>query len=122
MAADDAISATLAQLTSIAQAPMTAPERLQRAKPVVGKDLALGDIVGAASRGDTPWCGERAAAHGIDVETWLQAVHVADVPNSDSLDALIDRLHRAEAAADMLKAGYKPERGAQGRLTWSGRG
>lgn len=122
MAADDTASAALAQLTSIAQAPMTAPERLQRARPVVGKDVALGDIVSATSRGDTIWCRERAAAHGIDVEMWLQAVHVADVPTSDSLDTLIERLHRAEAAADLLKAGYKPERGPQDRLIWSGRG
>lgn len=122
MADDAAVSAALTQLTSIAQAPMTAPERALRAQPVISGDLTLAGVVKATSRADTAWCKERAASHGIDPETWLQAVHVADVPASDSLDALIDRLHRAEAAADLLKAGYKAERGAGGKLVWSGRG
>lgn len=122
MAGHDPISAALKQLTSIAQAPMTAPERALRAKPVLGAELSISDVVSATTRGDSDWCTERAAAHGIDIETWLQAVHVADLPNSDSLDTLIDRLHRAEAAAELLKAGYKAGHGPQNRLTWSGRG
>jgi hypothetical protein len=111
----------LTQLCRIARAPMTASERALRARALLADDITLETLVAAVGRGDIAWSSEQAAEHGIDVQTWLEAVHVADLPNSDSLEVLIDRLHRAEAAAEILKAGYRPGRSAVGRFIWSGR-
>jgi predicted transcriptional regulator len=77
--------------------------------------------VAAVTRRDLAWSSQQAIDHGIDIETWLEAVHVAGLPESDSITVLIDRLHRAEAIAQILKAGYRPGRSAVGRLIWVGR-
>ena len=100
---------------------MTGAERALRAESFLTDDVTLEELVAAVTRGDLAWSGQQAADHGIDVETWLEAVHVADLPKSDSITALIDRLHRAEAIAQILKAGYKPGRSVVGRLIWTGR-
>jgi hypothetical protein len=117
----EAISAVLAQLSQIARAPLTADQRELRARSLVTGDVTLEALVAAVSRGDLDWNQQQAIEYEIDVPTWLEAVHLADLPRSDSLPALIERLHQAEAFAAILKAGYKPGRSTLGRLVWAGR-
>jgi hypothetical protein len=119
MLTDPAISLVMTQLSRIARAPLTGTERELRATSLLGPDVTLEDITGAVVRGDLEWSQQQAIDHGIDVEAWIEAVHVADVPRSESLVALVDRLHRAEAVAEILKAGYTPTRSRAGRLVWS---
>lgn len=121
MPASPVVSAVLTQLCRIARAPLTGTERALRANSLLTDDLTLTELVAAVTRGDLEWSKQQAIDHGIDVETWLEAVHVADLPRSDSIDALVERLHRAEAIAEILKAGYRPGRSAVGRFTWIGR-
>jgi hypothetical protein len=121
MPASPVISSVLTQLGRIARAPLTAAERALRAKSLLTGDITLAEIAAATARGDIAWSSQQAIDHQIDVETWLQAVHIADLPKSDSIAILIDRLHRAEAVAEILKAGYRPGQGAVGHLKWSGR-
>ena len=123
MVNEDALSALLSQLDAIANAPMTAPERELRAKPLLDAGgLSPSDVGRAASRGDLPWSARKAAEYGVPVEIWLDAVHVVDLPASGSLAALLDRLHQVEAVVAILRAGYTPGRDPSGRLTWTGRG
>jgi hypothetical protein len=121
MPASPVISSVLTQLCRIARAPMTERERALRANALLADDIRLEDLVAAVARGDLAWSSQQAMDHGINVETWLEAVQVADLPKSDSIDVLIDRLHRAEAVAQILKAGYRPGQSAVGRLIWPGR-
>ncbi len=121
MPTSPAISSLLTQLSRIAKAPMTEAERALRADSFLTGDVTLEELVAAVTRGDLAWSSKQAEDHGVDVETWLMAVRVADLPKSDSIAVLIDRLHRAEALAEILKAGYVPGRSAAGRLIWSGR-
>lgn len=104
----------------IARAPMTGAERELRVNSLLAGYVTLEALVAAAARGDLAWSSQQAIDHGIDVETWLEAVHVAGVPKSDSIPVLIDRVHGAEAVAQILKAGYRPGRSAVGRLIWWG--
>jgi hypothetical protein len=120
MPTDPVISSVLTQLSRIARAPMTPAERELRARSLLG-DLAPETVAAATATGETEWNRRQASDQGIDAEMWLQAVHIAGLPNSDSLSTLIDRLHRAEAAAEILKAGYRPGQGAGGILAWSPR-
>ncbi len=118
---DEALTALLAQLDRIAKAPMTGKERELRAKAVLGANVELGKIVGATSRRDLSWNEAKASDLGIPAELWLRALQLAAVPASASVAELLDRMHRAEAIAEMLKAGY--EAGVDPvRLVWSGRG
>jgi hypothetical protein len=98
---------------------MTGAERELHANSLLAGDVTLEALTAAVSRGDLEWSQQQAFDHGIDVEAWLEAVHVADLPGSESMAVLIDRLHRAEAVADILKAGYHPTRNRAGRLVWS---
>ena len=121
MPASPVISSVLTQLCRIARAPMTGTERALRADSLLAGDITLEELVAAVTRRDLAWSSQQAIDHGIDIETWLEAVHVAGLPESDSITVLIDRLHRAEAIAQILKAGYRPGRSAVGRLIWVGR-
>jgi predicted transcriptional regulator len=121
MPASPVISSVLTQLCRIARAPMTGTERALRANSLLTDDMTLEQLVAAVARRDLTWSSQQAIDHGIDIETWLEAVHVAGLPESDSITVLIERLHRAEAVAEILKAGYRPGRSAVGRLIWSGR-
>jgi len=117
---DDRISELLLELDGIANAPMTAQQRLQRAAPLLklsGVDLK--EITAALSRATLPWNRSKAQAYGLSVDTWLQALRISDVFTCQSVADLLDRVHRAEAAAPMLRAGYRPLRDADGRLGWA---
>lgn len=118
---DDAMTGLLTRLASIAKAPMTAQERELRAKPLLGGGLNPAEVAQATSRSDLPWNKMKASEYEVAIETWIQAVWVVDLPASTSLAELLERLHRAEAAADLLKAGYEPGRNWLGVLS-SGQG
>jgi hypothetical protein len=115
---EEAFTAVLRRLEGIAKAPMTGPERELRAKFLPEAGLSPSDVARATARGDLPWNKAKASEYGVDVETWLQAVHVVDLPASASLGDLLDRLHRAEAAVTLLKAGYSSGRNPVGLLIW----
>ena len=115
---EEGFTAVLTRLEGIARAPMTGPERELRAKFLPESGLSPSDVARATSRGDLPWNKAKASEYGVHVETWLQAVHVVDLPASASLTELLDRLHRAEAVVTLLKAGYSPGRNPVGLLTW----
>ncbi len=120
VADNERISELLTQLDGIANAPMTAEQRLQRAEPLLKlSGIDLERIVEALARVSFPWNQGRAKAYAVTVETWLEAQRTVDLPGSASLAELLDRLHKAEAAAAMLRAGYRPQRDAGGRLTWA---
>jgi hypothetical protein len=119
---EPAVSAVLAELSRIARAPMTAAEREHRVKDILGNDLTLEELAKWTAQGDSlAWSRQQAAEHGVNMETWLEAVHLVDLPKSDSVSVLLDRLRRAESVIDILKVGYRPEKTAYGRLIWPGR-
>lgn len=120
VADNERISELLAELDGIANAPMTAEQRLQRAEPLLKlSGIDLERIKEALSQASLPWNQGRAKAYAVTPETWLEAQRAVDLPASASLAELIDRLHKAEVAAAMLRAGYRPQRDAGGRLTWA---
>ena len=115
---EEAFTAVLRRLEGIAKAPMTGPERELRAKFLVEAGLSPSDVARATARGDLPWNKAKASEYEVDVETWLQAVYIVDLPASASLADLLDRLHRVEAAATLLKAGYSSGRNQIGLVVW----
>ena len=121
MATDEALTVVLAQLASVSRAPMTTPERELRARPLLAAGVTASELARATARADLPWTVAQAKEHGVDVGTWLQAVHIVDLPASTSTVDLLNRLHRVEAAADLLRAGYSGGRNPLGQITWSGR-
>ncbi len=121
MASDEGLTAVLTQLASVSRAPMTGPERELRARPLLTAGVTASELARATARADLPWTVAQAKEHGVDVGTWLQAVHIVDLPASTSTIDLLNRLHRVEAAADLLRAGYVGGRSPLGQITWSGR-
>jgi hypothetical protein len=115
---EDGFTAVLTRLEGIAKAPMTGPERELRAKFLHEAGLSPSDVARATARGDLRWNKTKASEFGVTVETWLQAVYIVDLPGSASLADLLDRLHRAEAAATLLKAGYSSGRNSVGLVIW----
>jgi hypothetical protein len=108
MATDpDLLSPLLTQLDSIARAPMTGQERELRAKSVLGDTLEARDLASAMTREDLAWNAAKASEHGMPTELWLRAVEAADIPTSASVAQLLERMHRADAVAEMVKAGYQ---------------
>ncbi len=101
---------------------MTGPERELRAKSLLGPSLKPNDLASATARVELTWNQRKASEYGVPAATWLQAVEAAGLPASASLAELLDRLHRAEAVVNMLKAGYMAGRDPFGRLAWFGRG
>ncbi len=47
------------------------------------------------------------------------AVQAVGASPTDSVTELLDRIHRTESAAEMMKAGYWAAVDAAGRLTWN---
>jgi hypothetical protein len=120
MANDEALTALLQQLDSIANAPMTAAQREMRAAPLLAAaKVTVTDAVTALGRADLRWTLEKAQEYGVSVETWLAAVQAVGASPTDSLIELLDRIHRTESAAEMMKAGYWAALDAAGRLTWN---
>jgi hypothetical protein len=117
---DDAYSKTLAELDSIANAAMTQYEREMRARPVLPQaGLSISDLCSALARAALSWNSRKASALGVSAEDWLLALDVSGIGDCDSLGMLLAVIHRAESAAAMLRAGYKPDRDAAGHLSWA---
>jgi hypothetical protein len=117
---DDTYTVALAELDGIANAAMTHSQREMRAQPVLAQNgLSSSDICSALAGESLSWNRRKAAAYGVSVEDWLRALDVAGLENCDSLGELLGIIHRAESAAAMLRAGYKPMRGSGGALSWT---
>jgi hypothetical protein len=116
------LSALLAQLDRIAKAPMTARERELRARSVLGSSIEAGDLAAATAGQEFQWNSEKASEHGVPVQLWLRAVDAVALPRSTSLAELLERMHRADAMAEMLKAGYAAGVDPLGGRTWRARG
>jgi hypothetical protein len=123
MAADtEGFSALLVQLDRIAKAPMTGQERELRAKSLLGTSVELGKLAGATASEELAWNATKASEHGVPATLWLRAVGAASLPASTSVAELLDRMHRADAIAEMLKVGYAAGFDPLGNLIWRGRG
>jgi hypothetical protein len=123
MASDtEGFSALLVQLDRIARAPMTSQERQLRAKSLLGASVEIAKLAGATASEELPWNATKASEHGVPAGLWLRAVGAAGLPTSTSLAELLDRMHRADAIAEMLKAGYAAGIDPFGSLIWRGRG
>lgn len=118
MATDEKVNSVLTELSAIAKAPMTPEQREQRSRALVSGEVSVVDIARATERSDLAWTETMANVHGVGVPLWLDAVRAVGLSDSDSLGSLLDRLHAAESAADLLKSGYRPERAAAGDLNW----
>ena len=99
---------------------MTGAEREKRAAPVLaGACLDATAVAAALASEELPWNQKKASAFGVSAADWQLALDVAGLAECDSLGTLLGVIHRAESAAAMLRAGYKPTRGAGGELSWS---
>ena len=120
MANTDALHEALVELFAVANSAMTRAQRVQRAAPVLpAAGHSVEDVVAAVRRVDLPWNADRAKALGVDASVWQVALSVAGLDEVQDVGGLLDMMHRAEAAAAMLRAGYRPERDATGRLRWA---
>lgn len=122
MATDtEGFSALLDQLDRIARAPMTGQERELRANSLLGDSVKVASLAAATASEDLSWSATKASEHGVPTALWLRAAETAGLPTSTSVAELLNRMHRTDAIAEMLKAGY-----AAGvdplRITWRGRG
>lgn len=118
MADDDTLTLLLTELDGIANAPMTAPQRQSRAAPLLpAAGVSVAEVIEALSREDLPWNRRKAAEYGLSVHGWLAAVSAVSATTTDSLLELLDRLHKIESAAQMIKAGYRPVT-EHGKLIW----
>lgn len=120
MVDNQSLSAALVELEGIANSPMTAPQRLSRARPVLAATrLELPGVVAAAMDASVPWNAAKAARHGLTPEQWQEALALSGIADSTGLGEFLDALHRADAAAAMLKAGYSGKRAAGGDISWA---
>ena len=120
MAHDETLTELLDQLDAIANAPMTGAQREMRASPLLSAaGVTVPEIVAAMSRTDLRWTVDKARECKVSVETWLAAVQAVGASPTDSLTELLDRIHRTEAAAEMMRAGYWAAVDTAGRLTWN---
>ena len=120
MTDDATLCRLLQELDSIANAAMTAEQRALRAKPVLERaGVNPTAILRALAEEDLSWNADKAREYGVDIKTWLRAVGIVARADEDSVGALLDRIHRAESAVGMLKAGYEAELDTHGRLTWT---
>ncbi|MEX0682796.1 MAG: hypothetical protein WD904_13555 [Dehalococcoidia bacterium] len=110
----------LTELSGVASAPMTVQQREMRAAPVLAAhSVTLSDLVEALRSTDLPWNRAHAKAFGVDEAGWQQALDAAGLADVDSVAGLLTTIHGAEAAAAMVRAGYRPSRDDSGRLNWS---
>lgn len=86
---------------------MTRQEQELRAKSVLGDTLEVKDVAGAVTREELAWNAAKASEHGVPAELWLRAVEAADIAASVSIAQLLERMHRADAIAEMIKVGYQ---------------
>ena len=117
---NETLGAILTELDGIANAPMTADQRLARAAPVLtSRGVAVSDLTAALGRTDLPWNASKASEVVISAEVWQESMRLASVPSSSDLATLLDSLHRAESAAIMLRSGYAASMDEAGNLRWT---
>lgn len=117
---DDALTSLLAELDSVANAPMTAAQRETRAQQLLAESgVTVAQLVKAMLRYNLPWNRRKAEELGVSCDTWLEAARIVNQSPRESLRDLLERIHQMEAAVAMLRAGYISGRDALGRLVWS---
>lgn len=120
MAEDNAASELLSQLDAIANAPLTGSQREARAKPLLeAAGLTVADLGRDLVRADLAWNARKAKEYGVSPQTWLHAVRAVNLPASETLNDFLYRIHQAEAAVKMLRAGYASAGDESGHLRWS---
>ena len=120
MAEDNALSELLSQLDGIANAPLTGSQREARAKPLLdAAGLTVAELGRSVGRLDLDWNRRKAEEYDVSPQTWLHAVKAVGLPVAETLGDLLYRLHQAEAAVRMLRAGYSPAESEPGQLNWS---
>ena len=117
---DDTISAVITELDGFANAPLTADQRISRAEQILSvAGVSLGDLIEALSSDGQRWKRNKAAAFGVTLEQWQQALNLVRIAECSDMTRLLDALHRAEAAAAMLRSGYTANIDSAGNLSWS---
>ena len=120
MAEKERLTEIMTLLDAVANAPLTDSQRLQRAEPALKlSGLSVAEVAPALDSAELPWNRFKATEYGVTVDTWLEAQRVVRLPQSQSLPELLARIHQAEAAVAMLKAGYRAEVEPPGRINWS---
>src|SRR5512145_774441 len=120
MADDETLTELMDQMDAIANAPMTAAQREMRAAPLLkAAGVSVPELIAAMARADFRWTLDKARELKVTVDTWLAAVQAVGAAPTDSLSELLDRIHRTESAAELMKAGYWAALDAAGRLTWN---
>jgi hypothetical protein len=112
----DLLSPLLTQLDRLAKAPMTGQERELRATSVLGPSVEARYVARAITSEGLAWNAAKASEHEVPTELWLQALEAAGLPACTSVAGLLEGMHRADAIADMMKAGYR------GLAGWASRG
>jgi hypothetical protein len=79
----------------------------------------VAEIAQALDRSDLGWNLEKAAEYDVSPQTWTHAVKAVGTHLAETVGDLLYRLHQAEAAVRMLKAGYTPQEGGDKSLKWS---
>ena len=120
MAEPERLTQILGLLDGVANAPLTESQRLQRAEPALKQaGLAIDELARSLQEPALAWNQSKASQYGTTIGTWLQAQRVVGLPDSRSLADFLARLHRAEAAVAMLKAGYRAQTDASGGIVWA---
>lgn len=120
MANETEINEALIELFAVANAPLTPPQRVQRAKAVFESlSMSMPELIDTLKRQDLRWNMDRARALGVSDERWQEALTAAGIDNVTDLSGLLDAMHRAEAASAMLRAGYAAGKDPAGKLSWT---
>lgn len=119
---DRALTELLTQLDGIARAPLTGEQREKRAQALLdAAGVNVTEIADRVFRLSLPWNQTKAAEAGVAVQTWLIALRTVCQRAAHSVGDMLDCLHKAEAAVQMLKAGYTARRDDEGGVSWSHR-
>jgi hypothetical protein len=119
MAEDHALVELLSQLDAIANAPLTGSQREARAKPLLdAAGVTVQELGRWLARLDLDWNRRKAEEYDVSPQTWLHAVKAVGLPAAETVGDMLYRLHQAEAAVRMLRAGYTPAQSDEG-LMWS---
>jgi len=118
---NEVLSLLLSELDGIANVPMTASQREMTAGLLLAESgVRVDDLTRALARRNLRWNQRKAEECGVSIETWQRAVRIVlQSPGGTTLRDLLERIHEAESAAQMLRAGYCAGRDAYGRLVWT---
>lgn len=113
-------SAILTELAAVGASPMTGPQREMRAAPVLKQaGVSLPQLRDELAKPELAWNQSKARSLGVSVADWQRALQVARLSECSSVGELQGVIRRAEAAAAMLRAGYRPERSDRGDQSWT---